>query len=375
VAVRIEIAGGGLGGLATAVALARLPGAQVHVHEMREALGESGGGIALGENAFRALEVLGVPASFPNAEVVGWEEIRDDGVKIYVGPPRGRYQWVPRTDLHRALLDTALARGASVTTRSRVFEVRRTGEMATTDAGVAVADLVVVADGIGSELRAGLELGTRTRRLNHWGVRAPVSEEIAEARSGWLYEQWSGRRRLGFGRTGEGHSAVWLSWPSADGVLDSAQWERAYPRLAGLLARVFRDELIAHQFGFVWCSRWTNGRAVVLGDAAHAMPPHMGQGGALALQDAAALGAVLRPVDVRRADALTAALRLWARVRRAHAAKVLRYALFYCGVQTMWPPFLGAARPRVLRALYGRTPAAGNEPGHPPSLSSGRPRR
>ena len=192
-------------------------------------------------------------------------------------------------------------------------------------------DLVVVADGARSTLRS--TLGLRHRADPYpWGALWAVLEDPEQLFGDVLFQVYGDTRRMvGFLPTGLGPSgevpltSLFWSLPVgsedtllADGV---AAFHRAVlemvPRAAPLLEQVQTpDDLVMARYWDVRLARWHTDRVVVIGDAAHAMSPQLGQGANLALVDAWVLARALAGTA-----GVAAALQRYERLRRPH----LRY--------------------------------------------------
>ena len=325
--MRVAIVGGGIGGLATALAL-QAPGREITVFEQAAAFGEVGAGVQLSPNAVRALRALGVTEAL-RAHVVAPHAIelrraRDD--RLLIRSPLGEavarrgapYWHVRRSDLQRVLADAVSARGAATLS----FGARSTPESID-------ADLLVGADGVRSAVRAFLlgEDAPRDTGALAWRGTAPLAAvnkaehpPVAAVRVG------PGRHFVSYRVAGEAVNFV--------GVIrrpDPAEedWEQAGERSA--LARDFagwpppvQALIAACEAPRRWAlldrdpaSRWAEGRIALLGDAAHPVPPHLAQGAALALEDAVVLGRALALAPLEEA------LLRYERARRPRSARVL----------------------------------------------------
>jgi salicylate hydroxylase len=336
--LRVAIVGGGIGGLATAVAL-RQVGAQVRVYEQAPELGDVGAGVALHRNSQRVLDRLGL------LEDVGrrasWlSEFRfftPDGTVVSreTFDPEYRQLGLHRADLV-ALLAAALPTGVVQTGHRCVHFSQHDGSAAVAfDNGVSTsADVVVAADGIRSGLQRyvvepaapvfsgvvayrGLIPAARLLEwpqcLVTWGgsgkhfVAYPV-------RAGQLINY------VGFLPVDDQMGESW-SAPGDPAVLAAAfaDWTLQVRRLLSQVETTVKWGLYDREP----LSRWTNGRLTLLGDAAHPMLPHMGQGANQAIEDAMALAILLR--DVAAADAPAALMRYQAQ-RRDHTARIQQNA-------------------------------------------------
>jgi 3-hydroxybenzoate 6-monooxygenase len=205
-AIPVLVAGGGIGGLAAALALARR-GFAVKVLEQANELGEIGAGIQLGPNAFAAFDALGVGASARACAVYADELVMHDAIderivgRLAVGEAfRKRfgnpYAVIHRVDIHRALLEGARANGQiEVLTSTRVERVEQG------DSGVTVIDAaggehhglaLIGADGIKSAVRAQF-VKDSPRVSGHVVYRAVVSREEFPSDLQWnAMSVWAG---------------------------------------------------------------------------------------------------------------------------------------------------------------------------------------
>jgi 2-methyl-3-hydroxypyridine 5-carboxylic acid dioxygenase len=296
-----EVAGAGFAGLALAAALA-LRGWSVRVHERATEHREAGAGIFLWENGLRALEALGAAKQTLERSYVasGWQE--RDGRGHLIGErklplPGGlRMVTLTRHDLHSVLFEVAVAAGVEVHQGSAAARARADGVLVTGDDREWPADVVVAADGVGSRLRDSLGLLRERRVFDGFEIiRFLVPRRRAPSRSGrwgdyadyWDLEQ---RRRILYVPCNDQDLYLLLSAEAGDhealaDPLDPSVWRASFPVLDGVL-----DELPtqAHRDRYTWVRlhSWSSGRVAILGDAAHAMPPTMGQGAGTAMVNA-----------------------------------------------------------------------------------------
>ncbi len=317
--MRVALIGAGIGGLAAALALARR-GVAVTVFEQAEALGEVGAGITISPNAGRVLDHLGLGAAVRARGVLpGTQHIRDlaTGATIRTiardadlearhGAP---YRHLHRADLH-ALLVAAVEAAApgSIRLGHRLVAASADGRMRFGNGAEAEADIVVGADGVRSAVRDSLHATAPPHFTGQvaWRGLVPADAlppEVAAEPPGIFIGP--GRLVLRYPVRGGAllnyaifvETAAWQeeSWstPSTTAEL-LAHLETACASVRALVAAtppawLFKWALFAREP----LARWTAGRVTLLGDAAHAMLPFLGQGAATALEDALVLARAL----------------------------------------------------------------------------------
>jgi len=339
----IAIVGGGIGGLFAANALLA-QGLQVSVYEQAPALGEVGAGVFLTPNSVRQLERAGLGPAVEKwgARVgPGSRYFRHDGSPIAPVQVTDSSGWNATFGMHRAdlveLLADALPDNVVHTGhRCTGFEQRDDVARVTFSNGtVAEADVIVAADGIHSELRPYVFPPSNpvfSGSVAYRGV-LPLERIPDWPTDAWL--MWLGKAKhfltfpvragqlinyVGFVPADEQMKESWSS-PGDPDVLrrEFAGWD---PRIETLLKQV--------QMTFRWAlydreplPTWTRGRLTLLGDAAHPMLPHLGQGANQSIEDGMALATILARADC---STVPAALAAYERLRRERVAQVQRGA-------------------------------------------------
>ncbi|MEZ5457820.1 MAG: FAD-dependent monooxygenase [Steroidobacteraceae bacterium] len=316
------VVGAGIGGLATALALARA-GWDVRVLERAAGLGEVGAGLTLSPNALRALHWLGLADRLAPILSLPPYQISEDPL---TGAETGRlvrgaraieqygvpYAFVHRADLHATLAQglqrlnpTAIALDTAVSSVSAGAD----GASVTTSAGDTLeAALVIGADGLRSSVRAAL-LGSQTARYTGF-VAWRALLDYAQAPAGTLpagsavtfgpgrcfvryrLEPRQQLNCVAFAREPDWPEEDW-SVP-ADPEVPARLFDDWHPALSALLRAA--PEGRCYKWGLFDrdpIPTYAYGHLALLGDAAHPMLPFLGQGAALALEDAVVLARAL----------------------------------------------------------------------------------
>jgi salicylate hydroxylase len=339
----VVIVGGGIGGLFAAIALIA-HGLRVSVYEQARALGEIGAGVFLTPNSVRQLQRVGLGPSVEKwGARVGSDSryFRHDGAPIAPVQVTDSSGWNATFGMHRADLVDILASALPadvVHTGHRCTGFEQDGDVARVSFAngvVAEADLVIAADGIHSELRQNVVPPSRPIFSGSVSYRGVLAHELIPHWPTGSWQMWLGKGKhfltfpvragklinyVGFVPADEETKESW-SAPGDPDVLrqEFAGWD---PRIGSLLQRV--------QATFRWALYdreplpvWTRGRLTLLGDAAHPMLPHLGQGANQAIEDGMALATILARADRQTAPA---ALLAYERLRRERVALVQRGA-------------------------------------------------
>lgn len=348
---RAEIVGGGIAGLTMAYLLARR-GWRARVHERAPEIREIGAGIFLKNNSVAILESLGIADRVLARGIqLLTAEIRDHRGKLIQQRALtglSRVFNVPRADVVLGLAAAARAQGAEIVVGSTVERIDPAGGITLAGGERHRADLIVLAGGNRSALRDQLGLTARAFELGTGATRFLVPRTGFESVDG-TREFWSGRRRIGIAPCTADLTYTYMSCPESDLSgralpVDVASWQHSFPPIAG-----FFDGLRAAGGGtrfayfHVVCSRWSKGRVAVIGDAAHALPPTLGQGAGLTVTNAAALAAML---DIERD--IDAALSGWEARYRPITDQTQRWSLRYDALTARWPRELSAVRRAII---------------------------
>jgi 2-polyprenyl-6-methoxyphenol hydroxylase-like FAD-dependent oxidoreductase len=347
-----EIAGGGLAGLTVATALAQR-GWSVRVHERGRELREIGAGIFMWENAVRVLEQIGAAdQALGRAERVNSWRLYDERQRLiqddWMKDSATRLYTVLRTDLHRALADAARAAGVEVRTASLVSAATPEGELLLESGERLSADLVIGADGVGSPVRNSVGLDLAVRDLQD-GCSRYLIPRLPSDPVGNTLEYWNGGRRVGIVPVTPEQVYVYTCCPAKDLVgrekpLNVASWTESFPTLADVFERI-PNEFRWASFGDVQCHRWVKGRVALVGDAASAMAPNLGQAACLAMTNGYALAAVLDSFED-----VPAGLEVWEARQRPVTDATQKYSRLYGKVGTRWPRPIADVRSAVVWA-------------------------
>jgi 2-polyprenyl-6-methoxyphenol hydroxylase-like FAD-dependent oxidoreductase len=342
---RVEIVGAGFAGLTAACALARR-GWRVRVHERAEQLRTTGAGIYIYENGLRVLEAVGAyEAAVLGAPMAHTREVRDGRDRVIA-----THRWsgsrvfsIGRQNVINALAAAAVKAGTEIVTGSTAARVTADGELTLTGGQKLKADLIVGADGSNSCVRDSLGLPTKRKRLVDGCTRLLIDktpEERGGADAGKTIEYWAGTRRVLYTPCSE--SEIYLALTMLDRDLDGKAvpvrkdvWKHAFPHLASLIDRI-GDHGRYDRFELIKLKRWSAGRVAIVGDAAHALPPNIGQGGGCAMMNALSLA-----VHLDRGLSVPAALAAWERQERPVTEHTQRISVLL-GLPTSWPPPLRA---------------------------------
>ena len=337
-----EIVGAGFAGLTAACALAQR-GWSVRVHERADRLRTTGAGIYIYENGLRVLEAVGAYAAATHgAPFAHTREVRDDQNRVI-----SVHRWqgsrvfsIVRQTVINALAESATLSGAEIVLNSTAVSATPDGEL-------------TLADGQHDQGRP----GGRRRRLELAAARRPRASRQAQVPGRRLHAAADRQDAGGDGqptappRSNTGPAAgacstrpcseteVYIALTMLDSdeaakeiPVDRDAWKRWFPHLEPLIGRI-RAAGRYDRFEYIKLKRWSAGKVAVIGDAAHAIPPNIGQGGGCAMMNALSLA-----VYLDREHDTPAALATWEGNERAITEHTQRISLML-GWPTTWPPY------------------------------------
>lgn len=356
--LRVAVVGAGIGGLAAAAGLQRA-GAEVIVLEQAARFLPRGSGLSLFDNGFTALRSLGleervraVTADGPPEIPVGTRTVDGTRVSTFRPETAAGLRVIDRTELHQALLGALVP--DTVRPGIRVEGVNRD----TVDLGpsglLSYAHVVVGADGIRSRVRGSYAGDPGAAYCGYGAWRGITAAPVALEDAG---ETFGRGERFGYVPLRDGRVYWFAVRPStADDEPEPGellerfgQWHDPIPELIAATE--------TKRIGYQPIERlarplrtYSRGQAALVGDAAHAMPPTLGQGANLALEDAAVLVSVLRPLatdpDPR---AVPPALTSYDKQRRRRTQRIARQA-HLLGAAGQWPnPLVAFGRDLAFR--------------------------
>ncbi len=340
----VLVAGGGIGGLAAALALVRR-GFEVKVLEQSPEIGEIGAGIQLGPNAFAAFDALGVGEKARGRAVYTDCMVMHDAIdETEIGRvPTGEafrarfgnpYAVIHRVDVHLSLLE-----GAQETGRVEFLTSTRAERVEQGGGGVTVIDqhgrthrgaALIGADGVKSVVRRQY-VGDPPRVTGHVVYRAVVDRKDFPVDLQWNAASiWVGpnchlvhyplRGGEQYNVVVTFHSRKQEEWGVSEGSREEVQsyFQEVCPRARQLidLPKRWKRWATADREPI---AQWTYGRATLLGDAAHPTTQYMAQGACMAMEDAVTLGEALRVHD----NDFGRAFDLYQRSRVARTARIV----------------------------------------------------
>lgn len=307
---KVLVVGGGIGGLCTAIALRR-KGIEVDLIELKAEWTVYGVGIIQQSNVVREMAQLGVldgylDAAFAFEDVTinttdGQQLVRIPGQRL-AGPEYPANVGISRLALHQVLSETAVELGASVRLGLSVETLTEEGEgvdVLFTDGSPGRYDLVVGADGLYSKVRSllfGDKYQPRFTGQSVWRYNFPRSAEIDHLAS---YQGPAGN--AGLVPLADNLMYMYVTShepgnPRMDMDSLAAEMRKRLSGFGGLIGELREQisdssQVVYKPLEVVFVSEpWYRGRVMLIGDAAHAATPHLGQGAGMAIEDAVVLG-------------------------------------------------------------------------------------
>ncbi len=340
---RIAIIGAGIGGLTLAIALRRY-GISVEIYEQTAELREVGAAVALSANATRFFDQFGLTTQLASH----WFEVsalifRDGRSGNIIGkhPAGALYRQrfgAPYVGIHRADLQAILSRAAgldAIRLRKRLVHIDDAGSRATLlfdDGSTSDADLVIGADGARSFVRRWMLGYDDALYSGCSGFRGLVPmDEVPNLPDPTALQFWMGPGgHLLHYPMGNSHINFLLverhpaPWPIRDWTIQAREGEqlRHFAQWHPAVVEMITAKPISDRWGLFHrppLGRWTRGRVTLLGDAAHQLAPHHGQGANQSIEDAVVLAACLGQAG---SAPLAEALGHYERLRRGRTRRV-----------------------------------------------------
>jgi salicylate hydroxylase/6-hydroxynicotinate 3-monooxygenase len=317
----VAVVGAGMGGLAVAATLRRV-GIGVQVYEQAARFARIGAGIQMMPNSMKVLRGIGIEQRLRETSFAPYSHLNRDGqngeVTRELPMPEGLYN-APYLCMHRADLHDALASavpGEIVHLGKKLSDLDQAGGQVTLhfeDGTSASADAVVGADGVHSIVRdivVGPDEPIHKGRIAYRAVfpaRLMGGFDIGPSRTKW----WGSDRHIVIYYTTKAKSEVyfvtsvpepaeWLTRESWSAKGEVKELRKAYEGFHRDVRNVLEACPDCHKWAILErepLARWSDGRVVLLGDAAHPMTPYMAQGAATSIEDAAILARCLDAVN------------------------------------------------------------------------------
>lgn len=357
--MRIKIIGAGIGGLVSAAAL-KADGHEVTVYERRPDAGATGAGLTLFNNAFSALDALNLGDTVREVSSSAIGRVRSgqrqpSGRWLVSLPPSSTPSvWsLHRADLHQVL--AGQLQPGTLKFSQEVYVSADGAPVLTVNGQPKECDLIIAADGICSEARQqwGLDHGLRYAGYTAWrGITASDAHFANDAGETW-------GRGLRFGIVPLPDNRIyWFATsqtPQGGTDADASQtvhrlfgsWHRPIPEI---IAATEPETILRHDIFDLadLPSTFVHRRGVLLGDAAHAMTPDIGQGAGQAIEDAATLTLLLRGATIHNLDQV---LERYDNLRRPRTRAFWRLARTTGRIAQLSNPGVALLRDTGLRAL------------------------
>ena len=339
---KIHVVGAGIGGLTTALVL-KQKGFHVNIYEGSDAIKPVGAGITLANNAMQVYRKLGIHEKIEKAgNRISSMNITDSQLnylsKIDLSDYERKYG-VHNIAIHRGALQKILAgevgyENINLSKRLVAIEKGDFFKLTFEDGSIEKCGLVIGADGIKSVVRSQLFKGSQLRNAHQVCWRGVCDMDLPQRYHHELNEAWGKGRRFGFVKIGD-NKVYWYALANAGKVkatdVDlSDVFQGFHADVLRIISATKKEQIISGEIvDLKPIDRWHDENVCLVGDAAHATTPNLGQGACQAVEDAYAIWKLLDdgvPIEVaiaqyeklRKKKAHTIVTRSWTIGKMAH---------------------------------------------------------
>jgi 2-polyprenyl-6-methoxyphenol hydroxylase-like FAD-dependent oxidoreductase len=356
----IVIIGAGIGGLTTALFLEKL-GMNVRIYEQSSIIKPVGAGIILAHNAMQVYEHLGlkepiinlgIPLSSINIKTAKLKKLSTIKTNYF-----DKKYGVVSVAIQRGLLQKFLIHKLQTTTihlGKKVVDIMHTDKTSIvfSDNKTTTCDLVIAADGIRSTVRRVLFSETTIRPTNQICWRGLSNISLPEKFKHELNELWGNGSRFGFVEISQ-NQVYWYALHNSEDVVNKdnlLHYFKSYTSIVNEIItsthvdKIFRSEI----FDLQPIEAWVNGNVCLLGDAAHATTPNMGQGACQAIEDAYVLSHCLSMYPI------SSALDNYQTMRKNKADMIINMSRKLGGIAHIKNPLLAMGRNIAMKLTPAR---------------------
>lgn len=301
------IIGAGIGGLTTAIALQK-KGIKVKIFEQAEQLNEVGAGIWVAPNGLKVFEKLGIAHEIIEAgktlEKIHITETNGKLISMVDGEKVKAKHGFSTVAIHRATLQkilTSYLPKESILLNKKCISYKQNEKYVAvvfSDGSSQKADFLINADGINSKIRNQIHPLQNLRYSGQTCWRFVSDFKLPNTEENNMYEIWSNKKglRVGYSKINDKQVYVYVTNHEKTGGIDNVREIKAkllelcfeFPEIVSELIQSVESEKIIRNdlFDFKPIKNWTDGRIALIGDAAHATTPNLGQGACQAIEDA-----------------------------------------------------------------------------------------
>jgi 2-polyprenyl-6-methoxyphenol hydroxylase-like FAD-dependent oxidoreductase len=298
---KTTIIGAGIGGLTLAITLKQRD-LECHVYEASSELRPVGAGIIIANNAMQVFKKLGLDEKITAAgNKLSYMKITDAQLKnlsvINLNTYEQKYD-VHNIAIHRGELQKILANELgyeNISLSKRLAKIENNSPIHLTfeDGSSIKSDVVFGADGIKSVVRNQLWSNTKLRNAHQYCWRGISEIDLPKQYHNELNEAWGKGKRIGFVQIGD-RKVYWYALSNNPTTNLVGHFSEFHPNILEVIRSTKEEQIIASDIqDLVKLDTWHDGNVCLIGDAAHATTPNLGQGACQSIEDAYVIGKLL----------------------------------------------------------------------------------